>query len=103
MIRDEMPVRTRIDSYVAPGNEIKAVHQPYRRSAVGILPLDVGLAIAVEVGGGVDLPGRARVESDIAARQNALAVHQPNCRRAIGVLPENVGPAVAIEVASRLN
>ena len=39
-----------------------AVHQPDRGRAVVVLPQDVGLAVAVEVAGRLDLPARPRIE-----------------------------------------
>jgi hypothetical protein len=56
MRRNDVPGRSGIEADIAAGNEIQSVHQPHRRRAVGVLPLDIGLAVAVEVSRGVDLP-----------------------------------------------
>ena len=58
-----------------------AVHQPHRGSAIIALPDDVGLAVAVEVAGALDVPGRPRVRADGADKRGVGAVHQPHRRQ----------------------
>src|SRR6185436_7544469 len=91
-----------------------AVHQPDRRRAVHVLPQDVGLAIAVEVPGALDVPGWPRIERtdeigwgtgrpDILSGQTRVPIHQPNRRRAIVALPQDVRLAVTVEVGGTLD
>ena len=82
---------------------LRAVHQPDRRRAVAALPQDVGLAVAVEVAGALDLPARPRIERAGGTDSHRVdAVHQPDRRRAVAALPQDVGLAVAVEVAGAL-
>ena len=59
-----VPARPRIGRAAPPPIECRAVHQPDRRRAVVVLPQDVGLAVAVEVAGALDVPARARIRAD---------------------------------------
>src|SRR5258708_6879782 len=99
MLRDHLPVASRIEADIGAVDQAGAVHQPHRRRAVDVLPQHVGLAVTVEIARPDHVPGRPRIEAHIGARQNVEAVHQPDRRRAVGVLPQDVGLAVAIEVA----
>ena len=77
---------------------------PDRRRAVVVLPQDVGLAVAVEVAGALDVPARPRIErADGTDADRVGAVHQPDRGRAVVVLPQDVGLAVAVEVAGALD
>ena len=66
-----------------------------------VLPQDVGLAVAVEVAGALDLPARPRIERAGGTDRYALV---PSISQIAGVpslaLPQDVGLAVAVEVAS---
>ena len=67
------------------------------------LPEDVGLVVAVELAGGLDLPAWPRIErAGGTVGQHVAAVHQPDRRRPVGALPEDVGFVVAVEVAGSL-
>ncbi len=58
-----MPIRSRIErAGGADRHHIGAVHGPDHGRAVVVLPQDVGLAVAVEVAGALDLPARPRIE-----------------------------------------
>src|SRR5262249_61261562 len=82
-----------------PGsNEREAVHLPDSRRAVGVLPDDVGFAVAVEVARPDRTPGRAGI-ADSARGEEREAVHLPDTRESVGILPKNVRLAVAVEVA----
>jgi len=61
MRRDHVPVCARIEPDIAARHEVEPVHQPHRRRTVGVLPLDIGLAVAVDVAGAMNLPGRAGI------------------------------------------
>src|SRR5436305_9176259 len=67
MRRNDVPGCAGVEADIGAGNEIQSIHQPNRRRAVAVLPLDVGLAVAVEVGRGMDLPGGADIRSDVGA------------------------------------
>ncbi len=51
MLWDNVPVASRIEADVGAADHAQPVHQPNRRRAVGVLPQDVGCAVAVEIGG----------------------------------------------------
>jgi hypothetical protein len=51
VLRDDVPIASRIEADIAAADEAGAVHQPHRRRAVIVLPEDVGLAVAVVVAG----------------------------------------------------
>src|SRR5258708_23909866 len=77
-----------------------AVHGPDRRQAIVVLPKNIGLAVAVEIGRCLDMPrgpniGQGRITD------GRSAVHGPDRRQAIVVLPKNIGLAVAVEVVGR--
>src|SRR4029077_16197341 len=88
----------------AHGEYAGAVHQPHRGRAAVVLPQNVSLAVAIEVGGVLGVPRGARVGERRPRRRNAGAgvVHQPHGRRAAGVLPQDVRPEVAVEIVRNL-
>src|ERR1700724_1652659 len=94
----DVPARAGIAADRHHGGRGGAVHQPNRGLAVGVLPQNVGVAVAVEVTDAGDAPARSRVRSNQRLAERGGAVHQPDCRLAIGVLPQDVGIAVAVEV-----
>src|ERR1700730_8343299 len=75
-----------------------AVHQPDRGLAIGLLPQDVGFAVAVVIAGADNLPARSRVGPDPLLAERGGAVHQPDRRLTVGVLPQDVGVAIAVEI-----
>ena len=78
-------------------SERGAVHGPDRRQAAVVLPKNVGLAVAVEIGRRSDMPRGPNIGKDGAASDRG-AVHGPDRRQAAVVLPKNVGLAVAVEI-----
>ena len=74
-----------------------AVHGPDCRQAAVVLPKNVGLAVAVEIGRRSDMPRGPNIGKDGAASDRG-AVHGPDRRQAAVVLPKNVGLAVAVEI-----
>ena len=77
-----------------------AVHLPHRDLALGVLPEDVGLAVAVEVAGVGDVPiGADRADRGVGG--DVVAVHLPHRDLAAVVVQQDVGLAVAAEVAGR--
>src|SRR5262249_2826535 len=74
------------------------VHQPNRGLAVvGVLPQDVGFAIAVEVTAANDVPLCSRIGKRTAGNQCG-PVHQPDRGRSISFLPENVSITIGVEI-----
>ena len=68
--------------------------------AAVVLPKNIGLAVAVEVGSVFDMPRRSGVRPDRPHSGQVHAVHGPDRSLAAVVLPKNVGLAVAVEVGS---
>src|SRR6266478_4216821 len=84
-------------SYPRRLRDLRAVHQPDRHIAAGVMPENVAHAIAVEVPGSDDRPG-GRYTSDPHDLRYLRAVHQTDRNIAADVAPENVALAVAVEV-----
>ena len=87
----------------APTVRLHAVHQPDRWRPIAVLPQDVGLAVAVEVAGALDLPARPRIERADGTHGHGF---MPSISQIAGVpslLPQDVGLAVAVEVAGVLD
>ena len=99
----DVPARSRVGSDQRLGGWGGAVHQPDCRLAVGVLPQNVGLAVAVEIARPGHVPARPWVRPDQGFAGRCGPVHQPDRSLAIGVLPQNVGFAVIGEVAGRTN
>jgi hypothetical protein len=79
------------------GNVV-AVHLPHRDLALGVLPQDVGFAVAAEVADGGDVPvGTDR--SDRSVGSNMVAIHLPHRDLAAIAVQENVGFAASAEVS----
>src|SRR5215218_3884953 len=76
---------------------VAAVHLPGRYGAVGVLPQNVRLAVAVEVAGADHVPVQVYIVDRTGRRGGA--VHLPGRRGATGVMPQNVRLAVAVEIA----
>src|SRR5258705_131211 len=83
---------------LAPGQRA-AVHQPYRRRAVAVLPVNIGFAVAIETARSEPVPRRPGIEPGSPAADEVQSVHFPDHRYAVVVLPQNVGLAVAVEIA----
>src|SRR4051794_5720661 len=47
MLRDDVPIRSRIEADTGPADQAGAVHQPHRGRAVMVLPENVGLAVGI--------------------------------------------------------
>src|SRR5438270_698097 len=79
---------------------IRTAHVPDRDSAASGLPNDIGVTVAVKVGGAHHAPDR-RIASQGFTAQYGTAIspaHIPDHDGAVGRLPDNVRFAVAIEV-----
>ena len=75
-----------------------AADQPDRGCSVVVLPQEVGLAVAVEVGRVPHMPRRARIGERRTHQVDVRAVHPPHRRRAVGVLPQDVRLAAGVEI-----
>src|SRR6185503_15529046 len=81
--------------------EPEAVEQPGADLApAGVMPDEVGVTVAVEVGDGGDAPAGVGLRGQLLLRDPRHTVHDPDAVAAEGrVAPDEVGIAVAIEVA----
>src|SRR5262249_56342273 len=78
--------------------DLRAVHEPDRHVAAGVLPEEVALAVAIKVAGPYDRPiGRDRTKAGRLAERSAG--HQPDRQIASGVAATGGGPAGAAAVA----
>src|SRR5262249_20197184 len=75
------------------------VHLPDAELACGLLPDEVGLAVAVDVAAADDVPVCPRIgQADLRDRRRP--VHQPDAGGAVIVLPDEVGFAISVDVAA---
>src|SRR5215467_15458757 len=78
--------------------DLRAVHEPDRHIAAGVMPENVALAVAVEIARLDDRPScRCRAETD--GQHELRTVHQPHGNIAARVTPQDVALAVTVEVA----
>src|SRR5258706_11500379 len=80
------------DGYISNAGrlrDLRAIHEPHRYIAAGVLPENVALAVAVEVAGLDDRP-HGRGITDGSRLRDLLVIHQPPCHLAAGVAPYNV-------------
>src|SRR5215831_12624741 len=77
----------------------RSVHRPDRWGAIVVLPKNVGLAVAVEVGGVFDMPRRSGIGQRGTAGPSR-SVHRPDRWGAIVVLPKKIGLAVGVEIVA---
>jgi hypothetical protein len=99
-----MPISGGVDdSDLRICSDLRAIHLP-DRDAMGSIVLEqqVGLAIAVEIAGGLEVPSGSD-RSDLRVRRDLCAVHLPDRNAMGGVVDEQqIGLAVAVEIASSL-
>src|SRR5258708_28785461 len=77
--------------------DLRAIHEPDRHIATGVLPENVALAVAVKVAGPHDRPaGGSR--ADNRGLLDLRAVHHPPRHIAAGITPQHIALAVAVEV-----
>src|SRR5258706_12688155 len=80
------------DGYISNADrlrDLRAVHEPDRHIAAGVMPEKVALAVAVEVAGLDDRPHRRRRSAD-RRLSNQRAVHHPHRHGAAGAGPDTV-------------
>src|SRR5258708_755220 len=77
--------------------DLRAIHEPDRYIAAGILPEDVALAVTVKVAGLDDRP-HSRGRADTRSPGDLRPVHQPHRHIAAGVAQQNVALPVAAEI-----
>src|SRR5688572_18420096 len=89
-----MPRGTNIRQVGAGGGGV-AVHGPDCRQAVVVLPENVRLVVAVEIGSRSDMPRGPNIRQDRLTSHRG-AVHGPDCRQAAVILQKD-GLAIAVE------
>ena len=81
-----MPGRAGIGAGLGGMQNVHAVHQPDHRLAVVVLPLDVGLAVAIVIAGSDHIPIRSGIGRQDGAAAQRKAINQPDRGMAVIML-----------------
>ena len=90
----------------ATANDIWPIHLPKSQAAVGVLPQEIALVIAIEIADAREVPVRRHYRDaviDEPASDNRGAVQRPFCHSTVDVLPEYVTFSIAAEIGNGRN